>query len=219
AFKVPAPGLTVMAPDLNEEAERVMVQKGWLDAMMVSPVHAEELREMHEAGPEHVEHHLHAHHTGHMVASILSILGMLAGAGIAWLLYGAKSVNVDDLVAKNSLLGMLWELASQLWYFDRLYQDGIVPFSKMINKALYVFDFAVIDQILVDGWAYFILAISQVGKSMDNWVVDKCVDLFGIVTGLLGQLSRSLQAGKIQYYVCVTFGAVALLLLALLMMQ
>jgi len=216
--KVNVPGVTVQAPQVDDHGHKVMQTTGWLDAMMVSPKHNANLREAVAAGEEHAHHHHHVHHTAHNIATVLSLLGMLAGIGIAWVLYGAKSVDVDALVARNGLLSMLWELASQLWYFDRLYQDGLVPLSKRINSALYLFDFGVIDQILVDGWAYFLLAISQVGKSMDNWVVDKCVDLFGIVTGLLGQASRSLQAGKIQYYVCVSFGAVAVLLMMLVMM-
>ncbi|MBI3828083.1 MAG: NADH-quinone oxidoreductase subunit L [Planctomycetes bacterium] len=216
------PGLTVQAEGVEAhgvEVETVRTTTGWVDALMVSPTHAAHLNEARIEGADAVRLHEERHEKAHTIATVLSLLGMLAGAGIAWLLYGAKSVDANELVAGNGLLALLWELVSQLWYFDRLYQDGIVPLFRAVNRVLYLFDFMVLDQILVDGWAYFIMAVSQVGRAFDNWVVDKCVDLFGTVTALCGQLTRSLQAGKIQYYACVTFGAVALVLLMLLMMQ
>jgi hypothetical protein len=47
--------------------------------------------------------------------------------------------------------------------------------------------------------------------------VDKTVDAFGWVTWFLGALARTTQAGKIQFYVGVTFGVAVLVLLALLL--
>ena len=135
------------------------------------------------------------------------------------MLYGAKSVDPDKLLRENrGTLGVGHELASQLWFFDRFYQDAVVPAAKVVNKTLYYFDFAVLDQILVDGWAYFVRAVARICGDFDNWVVDKLVDACGVVTWMVGSLVRSLQAGRIQYYVCVTFGVVAVVMLALLMM-
>jgi len=205
---------------LGSEVRAERVTTGWLDAMLVSP-EAERLRREALLSPhaaEHLHAHEHIHHTAHTWATVLSILGMLGGMALAWWMYGAKSLCPDRLVERHPLLSMGYELASQLWFFDRLYQDGIVPLAKVVNKGLYWFDFQILDQILVDGWAYFARTVAQVCSTFDNWVVDRIVDLFALVTGILGQGSRSLQAGKIQYYVCLTFGAVALVLVVLVMM-
>ena len=118
------PGLTVQAETLvvrGPDVEARRQTSGWVDGMMVSPAHHAHLAELRAEGVEAVEAHEKLHAKAHGIATFLSLLGMFAGAGIAWVLYGAKSVNVNELVSRNGVLAMLWELASQLWYFDRLY--------------------------------------------------------------------------------------------------
>ena len=213
------PGLSVQAVELDNHGHPEERRKGWVEALMVSPLAAQQQEALAERGAAAVQHEQALHQTAHQWATGLSLLGLALGVWAAWVLYGAKSVHPDDLLARHpNTLGIGYELASQLWFFDRFYQDGIVPAVKAFNRAAYFFDFHVLDQILVDGWAYFARAVSQVGRMLDDWVVDRFVDACGLCTGLAGQLTRSLQAGKIQYYVCVTFGAVAVLLLVLVMM-
>ena len=74
-----------------------------------------------------------------------------------------------------------------------------------------------IDSYLVDGWAVIVKSGARKARWVDNWVVDKMVDMFGWVTMIAGQFSRTLQVGKIQFYVCVTFGVAAILLLGLML--
>jgi hypothetical protein len=143
-------------------------------------------------------------------------LMFLVGLGIAFMMYVKNAVQPDNLL-KIAPLRLLYTLFSQLWFFDRLYQDGIVPAAKTLNYYFWRFDAVVIDGFLVDGWSAVLKTWSTGARAVDNWVVDKMVDAFGWVTWLLGTLTRALQVGKIQFYVCVTFGVVALALLGLVL--
>lgn len=219
------PGLYVQAEQVDlvsqgggEKAVPKEMKTGWLNAMIVSPIAKRPSDVIKAHGEAHVIHHEHVHHTAHLWATGLSLAGLVLGLFAAWLLYYRRAIDPAGLVKNHpGSIGRLYELAAQLWFFDRLYQDGIVPLAKRVNALLFSFDFQVIDQTLVDGWAYFIRAVSRVSRGIDNWFVDRCVDLFGWTTWFAGTITRTIQAGKIQYYVCVTFGAVAVVLLVLLM--
>ena len=197
----------------GESVELEPVTKGWLDALIVSPVSPEATGIAPDA--HHLEAHEHRHHTAHMFATLLSLAMLGIGFSAAFLMYIKRAIQPDNLL-KIAPLAMLYNIFSQLWYFDRLYQDGIVPAWKKLNYYLWKFDANVIDG-AVDSTATVVQAWSRGSAHVDNWVVDKMVDLFGIVTLLLGNISRSLQAGKIQYYVCVTFGIVAVVWLGLML--
>jgi NADH-quinone oxidoreductase subunit L len=186
--------------------------QGWLSAMIVSPV----------AGAEHLsgearEHAEHLEHVAHWTATILSLLALAGGFLVARSVYLQRQVEPDQLMARNAPLAAGFRLASQLWYFDRFYQNGIVPAAKWVNRQLFRFDFHVLDQIAVDGWAYLLRGVSAVCRLADNWVVDKCVDAFGWAAWFGGALTRRLQTGQIQFYAGMTFGVAALVMLWLLL--
>lgn len=214
----PVPVLSVEAKVIDHHGELEPGRKGWVDATMTSPVELSAESYVAQKGREEAAHHVHVHHTAHVWATLFSVVGLLLGGLLAAMLYWWKALDPGRLVRAFPMsLGVGYEMASQLWFFDRLYQDGVVPVTKFVCRVFYAFDFGVIDQILVDGWAYFIRAVARVARDIDNWFVDRCVDLFGWVTWFAGAITRTLQAGKIQYYVCVTFGAVAVVVLVLMM--
>ncbi|HLX63312.1 MAG TPA: NADH-quinone oxidoreductase subunit L [Planctomycetota bacterium] len=220
---IPAPYLRADVTAFEMKGEKVetsVVKRGWVDALMVSPAsleakYSEEkmppVEEVEEA--EHMEEH---HHLGHKIATGLSVVMLVLGWLVAMAMYVKKSVSPDNLLKVGALRGA-YDLFSQLWYFDRVYQDGIVPAAKWVNRKFWQFDAAILDGILVDGWSIVVKSISGVARFMDNWFVDKCVDFFGWVTALAGVFARILQYGRIQYYVCVTFGVVAVVLLWLML--
>jgi NADH-quinone oxidoreductase subunit L len=178
--------------------------KGWLEVLMVSPV------------PREINEHLAE--KAHLVTSyLIAPLMLVLGFGVAMAMYIKKTVTPERLLRIAPLRGA-YTLFSELWYIDRLYQDGIVVVAKAFNRLAWRFDDGVIDRWMVDGWALVVKVWSLMAREFDNWVVDKFVDLFGWVTWLLGALARTLQAGKIQYYVCVTFGVVIAIWLGLMLM-
>jgi NADH-quinone oxidoreductase subunit L len=208
---VPVPGVSVQVASHVEHGKTET--KGWLDAMMVSPV-AEADAAAH--GPEAAKEHHELHHKAHLIATGGSILMLALGLLAALAMYWKRAVQPERLL-EIAPLRLLYTLFSQLWFFDRLYQDGIVPVCKKLNFYFWCFDAVVIDGFMVDGWAPVLKTWSGAANLFDKWIVDKLVDAFGWATWLLGALTRSLQVGKIQFYVCVTFGVVALMLLGLLL--
>jgi hypothetical protein len=148
----------------------------------------------------------------HILATALSLLMLCLGFGLAFAIYIKKVVTPEQMLQLSPLRAPLraaYTLFSELWFIDRLYQDVIVVYAKKLNRLAWRFDDGVIDYWLVDGLLPYTARFgSLVARAFDNWIVDKFVDLFGIVTWVLGALARAVQAGKIQYYVCVTFGVV-----------
>jgi NADH-quinone oxidoreductase subunit L len=199
--------------------ETAAVTKGWVDKYFISPAEIvpntpEAITNAPTVADVHEHHELH--HKAHTIATILSLLMVIAGLGVAYAMYIARAVQPDNLL-NIAPLALAYSLFSQLWFFDRLYQDGIVPAWKKLNWAFWWFDANIIDSYFVDGWAVIVRIGSNKARWVDNWVVDKMVDMFGWVTMIFGQISRALQVGKIQFYVCVTFGVAAILLLGLML--
>ncbi|MCY3021606.1 MAG: hypothetical protein NTW87_21540, partial [Planctomycetota bacterium] len=178
------------------------VEHGWINSLIVSPV-------PHEVDERLLER-------AHGIATIVSLAMLALGFGTAYGMCLKRKVTPEQLLRIAPLRGA-YTLFSELWFIDRLYQDGIVVLAKKLNRQAWRFDDGVIDRWLVDGWSLVVRTWSWGARVFDDSIVDKIVDLFGVVTWLLGVLARALQAGKIQYYVCVTFGIVVLLWLGLLL--
>jgi len=181
--------------------------EGWVNTLIVSPVRPDAALASEGAAVEQ---------TAHWAATIISLLGLLLGFGAAYAMYIKKSVTPERLMQSGPLRAC-YTLFSELWFFDRLYQDGIVAGAKLLNRLAWKFDDGFVDHWLVDGWEKVVRVWSLAAGAFDNWVVDGTVDLLGKTTWLLGSAVRPLQAGKIQYYVCVTFGVVILVWLGLLL--
>ncbi|MGD0092787.1 MAG: NADH-quinone oxidoreductase subunit L [Planctomycetota bacterium] len=180
--------------------------QSWIEALIVSPA-AVGLSEEQEK----------LEHLAHGVATGVSILMLLLGLGAAYAMYLKKTVTPERLM-QLAPLRAAYRLFSELWFIDRLYQNGLVVWAKKLNRLAWRFDDGVIDSWLVDGLLPHTARFwSMMARAFDNWIVDKCVDLFGIVTWVLGALARAVQAGKIQYYVCVTFGMVLAVWLGLML--
>lgn len=187
--------------------------KGWLNALIVSPVpgaHA------HLSG-EALEHFEKVEKLAHTIATVLSLLALALGWWVAHALYIKRRTEPDVLLEKYPALGAAFRGASQLWYFDRMYQNGIVPAVKWLNKRCFAFDAFWIDRVAVDGWSYVLRVVSWIVGRVDDWVVDKCVDAIGWVTWAFGSVTRELQTGRIQFYAGVTFGVVILVMMWLLL--
>jgi NADH-quinone oxidoreductase subunit L len=133
---LPLPGLSVKAESVEvvsdggkEKAVPTEEATGWVNAMIVSPVAKQPREIIKEAhGETHLIHHEHLHHQAHNWATGFSLAGLVLGLFAAWLLYYKRAIDPAALVRNHpGTIGRFYELAAQLWFFDRLYQDGIVP--------------------------------------------------------------------------------------------
>jgi NADH-quinone oxidoreductase subunit L len=213
----PIPIVSTHGRNIEVEGERVasrMEEQGWVKALIVSPVGPQATGDLPEAAEWHHEEKIE--HKAHWIATVGSLIALLIGLGIAYAMYIRRAVTPEKLL-QYAPARLLWHLFSQLWFFDRLYQDGIVPAWKALNRFAWNFDNIVIDGFLVDGWAAVVKGWTLTARAVDDWIVDKVVDSFGWATWLFGTLARAIQVGKIQFYVCVTFGVAALVLLTLML--
>ena len=84
-----------------------------------------------------------------------------------------------------------------------------------MSRALAWFDAQIIDRFL-DGLAKLTVVLGHVTKWFDKYFVDGLVNLTAATSGKVGQLTRSIQSGKVQTFVVMSF--VFLLLILLLLM-
>jgi NADH-quinone oxidoreductase subunit L len=121
-----------------------------------------------------------AHNTSMMITS--SVVAV-AGAGLAWLMYGHPS-GLPDVMAHR--LGVLYELSRDQFRLNELYDALIVrP----------------------------VLMLAEVCRVVDEWVVDGIVRLIATFPAYFGRIAlRPIQNGVLQYYALgMVFGLVALM--------
>jgi NADH-quinone oxidoreductase subunit L len=93
------------------------------------------------------------------------------------------------------------------YYFDDLYvgkgiQKGLLPFNNLLSN----FDSNFYDKYLIDGWAVVIRQLYRLSNFIDNLFVDKIlVDGTGTSVRFFNVILRTIQNGKIQFYIFVLF--------------
>jgi NADH-quinone oxidoreductase subunit L len=117
----------------------------------------------------------------------LSTVVAVLGVGLAFVMYGLPSVLPDRLATS---LGALTRLSQNKFYFDEVYQHGIVLPMRAFAQICRVADWLLIDGLLVGG-------ISR-------------------IPALLGRLPRPIQNGLVQFYALAMVLAMAVLLTVLL---
>ena len=126
----------------------------------------------------------HASHDW-LTVGFATLAGLL-GMGIAWLLYGRKTVDLETAHSKPS--GFLFQLSKNRFFIDEIY-------GKLIVAPLRgVFVFA---------------------KIFDQYILDGIVDMVAHVPRLLARLVQPIQNGLVQFYALAMVLAVAVFLLAL----
>ncbi|CAB3395651.1 NADH-quinone oxidoreductase subunit L [Kyrpidia spormannii] len=115
------------------------------------------------------------------VMALSTVVGLL-GIGLAWLMYGKKSVSAK---AWSRALSPLYNLSFHKFYFDELYQAVIVRPVFSLGR---VFD-----------W-------------VDRWIIDGIVTVIGGGTKAASSGLRRIQTGQVQTYGLITLlGIVALI--------
>ena len=126
----------------------------------------------------------HASHDW-LTVGFATLAGLL-GMGIAWFLYGRKTVDLETAHSKPT--GFLFQLSKNRFFIDEIY-------GKLIVAPLRgVFVFA---------------------KIFDQYILDGIVDMVAHVPRLLARLVQPIQNGLVQFYALAMVLAVAVFLLAL----
>jgi NADH-quinone oxidoreductase subunit L len=154
-----------------------------------------------------MEHQEILEHKTHEVAGmgmIISICVALFGIGLAYLMY-MKRKDLPDKVANAAK--PLYKFSFNKWYFDEIYEFGVVGSFLAFSRACAWFDTNIIDG-AVNGTAKIIVVISKIGGWIDKYIVDGLVNFIAGITQIVGLFFRSFQTGKVQTYLTWTLTVV-----------
>ncbi len=95
--------------------------------------------------------------------------------------------------------GILFNLACNEWYFDRIYDKLIIRPILLLSRACFWIDRRVIDGFIIL-FASAALACSKVATVIDRYIIDGFINLLVKLVRGIGNAARRLQGGKVQYY-------------------
>ena len=149
-------------------------------------------------------------HDVHGTAMLLSILIAAAGIILAFAVYQWKKISSETLAQKA---GVFYKGASNLWYFDEIYDRVFVNGLFMLTKISKWFDENIIDAI-VNGTAVVAKGISAISGWIDTNIVDGLVNATATTADRAGGLLSHVQTGKLQtYLVYIVFSFLVLFIL------
>jgi NADH-quinone oxidoreductase subunit L len=142
---------------------------------------------------------------------ILSIAVALGGLFVGWLVYIRRPLAAGAVDPLKKVLGPLYTLFENKYYFDELYEVVFVRPSQWLARQIY----EVIDRGMIDGLIHFIARSTEWwafrNKDFDTRVVNGGVN--SMVEGI-GEASDSfkyVQSGRIQQYLAVVAAGVLML--------
>ena len=149
----------------------------------------------------------HAVHEVHATAGVAALIAAVAGALLAYVFYGTKTVNLDDM--KKQLSGV-HSFLSEKWYFDELYDALFVTPMHIVAAFFSWFDRTIIDSIL-HGAASITVLVAKWDRMIDENLVDGLANLIGSSTFSAGESLKVVQTGRLRQYVMfIVVGVVAL---------
>lgn len=144
----------------------------------------------------------HKVHVAHKAGAAASVVIVIIGIGLAHLMYIRKTFNPGWWVQSFSR----WYRALQnKYYFDDFYvggliKKGLIPFNNLLAR----FDMGFYDRYAIDGWQYVAAFFYKISGWFDNVIVDSIgVDGTGASVRLFNVILRTIQNGKLQFYVLI----------------
>lgn len=116
-----------------------------------------------------------------------------------WVIYWAYAVYLRNKVLPFPESGWVFRFCYHEWYLDRFYNKFIVGPVLALSKSSRWFDTNIID-----GFIHLLqrigIACSSLADWTDRYVIDGLLHLIASAVLAIGNLARSLQGGKVQYY-------------------
>jgi NADH-quinone oxidoreductase subunit L len=150
----------------------------------------------------------------HYIVMGVSLALALAGIVMAYLAFKPGAKMQRRFVERKEPKGVFGMVSFYHWYQDVLYQKVLLPFFLMASKCLSWFDEKVIDRFVV-GFTRLQVVLAQVIRWFDVYVVDGLVHFTAASLGKAGQVTRSIQSGRVQSFIIFSFIFVLLILLLL----
>lgn len=147
----------------------------------------------------------------HTASAWLSVILALCGLLLAYLVYFLFNGRGAYYSPNANPSGRLWRLSHSNWYLNELYQKTFIRlWEKAIALASWL-DSRLIDPVIdLLGMGYVVF--SHVSAWIDRTFVDGFIHSTVWLSGRAGQLSRSMQGGRIQtYLLLMVLGLLAVL--------
>jgi NADH-quinone oxidoreductase subunit L len=147
----------------------------------------------------------------HTEANIVAFSTALAGFLLATMFYGLRKADPTDV---RQQFARTYRFLINKWWFDELYDTIFVRPVLVLAKIFSWFDKTVLDGI-IDGSVRLIKLISRIDNLIDQLLIDGLVNLVARWTYDLGASLRSVQSGKLSWYVmAIVVGTVSLFVMA-----
>lgn len=154
-------------------------------------------------------------HDMHGLVMTVSLLLALAGLLMAYFAFKPGAKMQKRFVERREPSGPLAQISFYHWYQDALYNKFILPFLLLISSSLAWFDEQVLDRLIV-GFTKAQVVLAHVIRRLDINVIDGLVHFSSNSIGRMGMLTKSMQSGKVQSFIVLSFVFVLLILLLLI---
>jgi len=147
------------------------------------------------------QHELH-HHL-HVVGAIISALLAFLGVGVSLAIYSRKT---QFFSSRFKFLEIVIEILKNRYWFDYFYekifiQKMLLPLNNFAAKM----DLEFYDKYVIDGQAKTALSLSSLSQKIDEQGVDSVVDFSAVSVKFFSAILKTLQNGKIQIYLLLSF--------------
>jgi NADH-quinone oxidoreductase subunit L len=143
-------------------------------------------------------HEIAGHHElSPWIVPAVSTLAAGGGILLAFLFYIKPVFSVDTMV---STFRPVHTILVEKYGFDEFYLAFFVKPLDLLANFLAKIDYALVDQIGVDGTAWVTERFSRLNAWVDRVIVDGLVDFWGALTQAGGILARKIQTGWVQSY-------------------
>ncbi|NOY53717.1 MAG: NADH-quinone oxidoreductase subunit L [Deltaproteobacteria bacterium] len=191
---LPVPGHAVRIPV-------GFVEEGWISHLLVPPalkgLSVSTAEGDYSEAKEVEEGYADPHSAAHRRVGLLSMAAAAAGILLAWMIYLKEWISAGAVRRRMIVAALFLE---NLWYFDYLYDRGIVRGLHRWNRAVFRFDRKVIDG-LVNAVGCGGAWTGRLAGAFDRNVIDGLVTLTADSAQRLGREFSRFQTGRIQGYV------------------
>ncbi|MBN1430980.1 MAG: NADH-quinone oxidoreductase subunit L [Anaerolineae bacterium] len=143
---------------------------------------------------------------------LLSIGIALSGLLIGWLVYVRRPLQAEDEDPLKKVLGPIYTLLENKYYFDELYDLIFVRPSKWVSEQIV---YLLLDKQIIDGFLHFVARFFEWlafrNKDFDTYVVNGLGDSVAEGIGKTSDSFKYVQSGRIQQYMAIAIAGVLML--------
>jgi NADH-quinone oxidoreductase subunit L len=134
---------------------------------------------------------------------LTSLVVALGGLSLGWWFY--KDVKAGEQDPLKKVLGELYKILQNKYYFDEFYQNVFVKPAYWLAET---FSYMWLDRKLIDGFLHWVSRFSYTlgvffRDFIDGPLVNGAGDLVGEGTKKIGSLVKFIQTGKVQQYMVI----------------